>query len=667
MGRVYKAHDELLNRDVALKLLKPQHADNEQFVERFRRESKNVAALSHPNIVSVFDAGEDSDGSPYMAMEYIGGGTLADRISKKGPLDSLEAAGIALQVARALEEAHEQGVIHRDIKPHNIFLVEDAALSDENAGNGLGGIASGGVKVGDFGIARAAAETAMTETSLILGTVRYLSPEQATGEAVGPESDLYSLGIVLYEMITGGVPFDAENPIAIAMKHISEKPVLPRKINPGASEGIQAVTLKLLSKAPEDRYRSASDLVEDLECVARGLAPAGITVEDETEFLQRPPDEEPTRPARGRGTVTPVRSRKSRAGRRVAVLAVLAVLVAGLALAGTENDFSTLYAGFNAGDPAREVAEIENVPTPSAIAAPVTRANVPGVVGDEEAAAVSTLEDAGFEVEKETRETSDREEGTVDAQNPSSGERVQRGSTVTITVAEAPSGVTLPDLAGLDLQEAEARLSEAGLELGQQDEAYSDSTPAGLIVDQSPAVGTEIPTGDAVDVTLSSGPEPVAPPATVPEQESAPEPEPAPATVSEPTPEPATETVPESEVPEPAPAPVTVPDPEPAPEPVVEQEPEPAPEPVVEQEPEPAPEPVIEQELEPASEPAVEQEMEQEPAPVETEVPEDQPSSPQQYPVVPSGSDPETAGDSSDPFSENFEPPMPDMPEVFDD
>ena len=379
MGRVYKAHDELLDRDVALKLLKPQHADNEQFVERFRRESKNVAALSHPNIVSVFDAGEDSDGSPYMAMEYIGGGTLADRISKKGPLDSLEAAGTALQVACALEEAHEQGVIHRDIKPHNIFLVEDAALSDKNAGNGLGGIASGGIKVGDFGIARAAAETAMTETSLILGTVRYLSPEQATGELVGPESDLYSLGIVLYEMITGGVPFDAENPIAIAMKHISEKPVPPRKINPGASEGIQAVTLKLLSKAPEDRYRSASDLVEDLKRVARGLAPVGIAVEDETEFLKRPPGEASTRPARGRGTVTPVR--KSRLGRRVAVLAVLAILVAGLALAGTENDFSTLYAGFNAGDPAQKVAGIENLPTPSAIAAPVTRANVPGVVG----------------------------------------------------------------------------------------------------------------------------------------------------------------------------------------------------------------------------------------------------------------------------------------------
>ncbi|MGB3635925.1 MAG: protein kinase, partial [Rubrobacteraceae bacterium] len=315
MGRVFRARDELLGRDVALKLLKPQHADNEQFVERFRRESKNVAALSHPNIVSVFDAGEDTDGSPYMAMEYIGGGTLAERIEKEGPLDSLEAAGIALQVACALEEAHGQGVIHRDIKPHNIFLVEEAASSNGNTGNGLGGIAPGGIKVGDFGIARAAAETAMTETSLILGTVRYLSPEQATGEDVGPESDLYSLGVVLYEMITGEVPFDAENPIAIAMKHISEQPTPPREKNPGASEGIQAVTLKLLSKALEDRYRSALVLIEDLERVARGLAPASIsiTVEDKTEILERPYALGPgRRPARGRGLVTP--RRRSRTG-----------------------------------------------------------------------------------------------------------------------------------------------------------------------------------------------------------------------------------------------------------------------------------------------------------------------------------------------------------------
>ncbi|MDP8940849.1 MAG: protein kinase, partial [Actinomycetota bacterium] len=361
MGRVYRARDELLGRDVALKLLKAQHADNNQFVERFRREAKNAAALSHPNIVSVFDAGEDADGSPYMAMEYVGGGTLAERIEKEGPLDSLEAAGIALQVACALEEAHEQDVIHRDIKPHNIFLVESSASSSRTSEVDLGGMSLGSVKVGDFGIARAAAETAMTETSMILGTVRYLSPEQATGEAVGPESDLYSLGVVLYEMITGEVPFDAENPIAIAMKHISEPPPPPRERNPGVSEGIQAVTLKLLSKAPEDRYSTASELVEDLERVGQGLPPASLVAENETEVLERPAGRG-FLSARGRGVIAP--RRRSRAGRRIGLLAVFAILAAGLVLAGTEDGFSTLYNGFNAGETAQRVEGMQNVQTP---------------------------------------------------------------------------------------------------------------------------------------------------------------------------------------------------------------------------------------------------------------------------------------------------------------
>ena len=532
MGRVYRARDESLDRDVALKLLKSQHAENHQFVERFRREAKNAAALSHPNIVSVFDAGEDTNGSPYMAMEYVGGGTLAEKISKDGPLDSLEAAGIALQVACALEEAHEQGVIHRDIKPHNVFMVEEAATSDENMGTGLGGIPPGGVKVGDFGIARAAAETAMTETSLILGTVRYLSPEQATGETVGPESDLYSLGVVLYEMITGEVPFDAENPIAIAMKHLSEPPPPPREKNPGVSESIQVVTLKLLSKAPEDRYSNARELIEDLERVGRGASPAGLLAE--TEIIERPPTS--GRPERGKRVVVP--PRRSRTGRRLGVLAVFGILAAGLVLAGTENGFASLYKGFGTESAAQRVSAIQNAPALSAVEAPVTRVSVPDVEGREEAAAETALEDAGLQVEKNFEKTSDSEKGTVISQDPGADSRVQRNSVVTITVAEAPATVAVPDLTGLSAQEAEARLSEASLTLGQQTESYSDSMPAGLILDQGSASGTEAPTGTAVDVTISLGPESVATPEPAPEPEPEPESSPEP----EPIPEPAART-----------------------------------------------------------------------------------------------------------------------------
>lgn len=527
---MHLAYDELLNREVAVKLLRSQHAENAQFVERFRREAKNAAALSHRNIVSVFDAGESPDGASYMAMEYVGGGTLAERIEKEGPLDSLEASGIALQVACALEAAHEKGVIHRDIKPHNIFLVEEAATSA-----GSGGIAPGSVKVGDFGIARAAAETAMTETSLMLGTVRYLSPEQATGEEVGPQSDLYSLGVVLYEMITGEVPFNAENPIAIAMKHISEEPRAPRQVNPGVSEGIQAITLRLLSKSPADRYAGAEDLIDDLECVGRGLSPKALKTEDKTEAIERISRTEPMRrPAVNRGAAAP--KRRSRTLRRLGVVAVLAFLVGGVALAGAGSDFNTLYASINGQDTEERVLGMQGVGEASPIEAPIAAVDVPDVVNKKEGEAERLIEDAGLEVDKQTRETSDRDEGTVLSQTPGAEERLRRGSQVEIVVAEAPATADVPDLTGFSVQQAEEVLSERGLSLGQSDQAYSDVVALGLISDQSSPAGSEVRRGSSVGVTVSSGPEPVAPEPVAPEpapEPVEPEPDPEPESNSE--------------------------------------------------------------------------------------------------------------------------------------
>jgi eukaryotic-like serine/threonine-protein kinase len=270
MGHVYLARDEVLGRDVALKMLKEPYTDDEEFVERFRREAKNVAALSHPNIVSIYDGGKAEDGTPYIAMEYMAGGTLGELIAREGTLDVPKAAAIAIEIARALVEAHRRGVIHRDVNPHNVFLTRSLA----SPGATPEGLTLGTVKVGDFGIAQAAEASTMTESDLILGTPRYLSPEQAKGEPVSPKSDLYSLGVVLYKMLTGRVPFDAKDSIAIVMKHVSEQPPAPREVNPGVPEDMNTLVLQLLSKDPANRHEDAAELIRDLRRTQAGLPPA---------------------------------------------------------------------------------------------------------------------------------------------------------------------------------------------------------------------------------------------------------------------------------------------------------------------------------------------------------------------------------------------------------
>ncbi|MGI9049715.1 MAG: protein kinase domain-containing protein [Rubrobacteraceae bacterium] len=260
MGQVFLAQDEVLGREVALKVLWERLAESEEFVERFRREARSVAALSHPNIVSVYDQGQAEDGTYYIAMEHVSGGTLKERIVGEGPLDDREAADVAIHIAAALGAAHGGGVIHRDIKPHNILLTD-----------------SGEVKVVDFGIARAVSQASMTGTSFILGTAHYLSPEQAKGEPTGPASDLYALGVVLYEMLTGVAPYEAESPIAVALKHVPAPPASPRAANPEVSEGMAAVVPRLLSKDPADRHADADELLEDLRLVREGRLPAWLT------------------------------------------------------------------------------------------------------------------------------------------------------------------------------------------------------------------------------------------------------------------------------------------------------------------------------------------------------------------------------------------------------
>ncbi|HEX2728234.1 MAG TPA: Stk1 family PASTA domain-containing Ser/Thr kinase [Rubrobacteraceae bacterium] len=458
MAEVYLAHDEVLDRDVALKALREQYAEDESFVERFRREARNAASLSHPNIVQVYDQGRAENGTYYMAMEYVPGGTLKDRIVEHGALAPSEAAGLAAQVAEALAVAHDRGIVHRDIKPQNVLMTP-----------------SGETKVADFGIARAASATVMTQTNLVLGTAGYMAPEQAAGEKVSPATDLYSLGVVLYEMLTGALPYEADTPIAIAMKHVNEPPRHPREANPEVPAELNAIVVRLLAKAPNERYSSAEELARDLRSVAAGTG-AGISAAATTVQAPRAATQQQTRvaPATARG---PVRRRRG--------LPVLLGLLALLLLFG-----GLAWAWYGAGDSGGGV-------------------EVPDVVGLEEEAARQQLTNAGLQAEVSKKESSADEVGKVLSQSVTAGESVEKGSSVRLTVGEAPSKVKVPDIPyGATEDEARTELEDLGLKRGSTSETPSDQIQAGGVVAQDPLPGVQVEPGTAVNITLSTGPSP---------------------------------------------------------------------------------------------------------------------------------------------------------------
>ena len=275
MANVYLAEDQELGRRVAIKILNDRHAGDEQFVERFRREAKNAAGLSHPNIVSIYDRGE-AEGTYYIAMEYLDGRSLKELIVARGPAPIPLAIDYARQILAALRFAHRNGVVHRDIKPHNIMVGDEGRL-----------------KVTDFGIARAGTSQ-MTEVGSIIGTAQYLSPEQAKGAPVDQTSDLYSLGIVLYELLTGTVPFNGDTPVEIAMKHLSTVPPEPSALRPEVPEDLDSIVVRALGKTPEERYGSAEEMDADLARVARGVAISHETEEAATQILSRPTQPMPT-------------------------------------------------------------------------------------------------------------------------------------------------------------------------------------------------------------------------------------------------------------------------------------------------------------------------------------------------------------------------------------
>ena len=548
MAEVYLAHDQLLDRPVALKVLFPELSTDRNFVERFRREAQAAANLSHPNIVSIYDWGEEA-GTYYIVMELVDGQPLSTVLRQEGYLLAERAAEFGAAVAAALAFAHRHGVVHRDVKPGNVLI--DRSLH---------------VKVADFGIARATnAQENLTQTGAVMGTATYFSPEQAQGLSVDPRSDVYSLGVVLYEMVTGQPPFTGENPVAVAYKHVSEQVPPPRSINANVPAQFEAIILQALAKNPDDRYPSAEELRADLLRFRQGRAvqaqplppvtravPAGVTQQATTAY--------PTTaayPATTQGPVTTVapagvpvaEGPNRRTGSYIALLfAMLAALAVLLFLLGRELDIFGGSAGDTVAVPrviseteaeARQILEAagfdvkveeeNNEAEPGLVFAqdplPDTQVEegsevtikvskgeapieVPSVLGDPVAEATRILEDLGFVVKTVPQADDNADPGDVLAQDPAGGEEAPRGSEVTLTVASGKTKVPVPDVRGQDEDSARDEIFNAGLKVRTTSET-SPTVPDGRVIRSDPPQGSQVEKGSTVTIVVSTGPEPV--------------------------------------------------------------------------------------------------------------------------------------------------------------
>lgn len=472
MADVYKARDCLLNRPVAVKILHEEFKQDKEFVDKFQREAQAAARLSHPNIVNIYDVGV-ADGDHYIVMEYVPGRTLKDRIRQEGHLSVSESLRVAREIAEALAHAHANNLVHCDIKPHNILMMAD-----------------GHAKVADFGIARAVTESTMTYSGNVIGSVHYFSPEQAKGTMITPKSDVYSLGVVLYEMLTGKLPFTGDNPVSIAVKHLQEEPVPVRQIDPAIPPVVEAIVSKAMSKDPAMRPTSA-ELVQDIRQAERMLMAGSQPMPQMAPMAQDPdatqvlPRVQPTQQ-----TIPPRRApqdegyeedesekEKSIFKSKKFIAGLLVVLLAGF-FVGAFMSYGKFWS----------TAEV----------------TVPDVTGKQMTLARQILEDKKLRVNVAETYNADVPAGQVVSQNPTAGSKVKEQRLVTIYVSKGGEEIEMPDLTGLSKSDAEAQLKKMGLKLGSVYEKYSNEE-AGTVIKQDPKAGTKISRGQTVDITVSKG------------------------------------------------------------------------------------------------------------------------------------------------------------------
>lgn len=458
MSTVYKAKDNVLNRIVAVKVLKKEFLDNSDFLVKFNNEARAAASINHQNIINVYDVGKDADAA-FIVMEYVDGINLKQLIKNKGTLSEAEAITILKQICYALREAHNHGIIHRDVKPHNIMIGKDNV-----------------VKIGDFGIAKATSSATITSVGEVLGSVHYFSPEQARNSYMDSRSDIYSLGIVLYEMLIGKTPFDGDTPVNVALKHINDTVRIPQEYKRKLSRPIQSMILKMTNKDMDMRYDSVDELIKDIDTINEGKEDIDFKIgEDnfETKIIKMP---------HGLNRQREVKN-TNRKKRKLNVKNILAVSVLLLSVIVLLFNAESIYdAYFNK----KTVV-------------------IPDLIDMKEDEAKGVLEDMGLKLKVTDEKDSDKEKGIIIYQNPVKGVKIRKGEEISVMVSNGINQVlSVPNLVGKTVNEAKAKLEESGFEVEVEYE-YSEEIAKDTVISQGNAAGEELKKGSSISLTVSKG------------------------------------------------------------------------------------------------------------------------------------------------------------------